>query len=60
MKLRLLFMVIHQVVGSPKEGRELKVRKKTVNAYFTSLMRPSVKSFGLENFVPGLRISGQG
>ena len=53
-------MVIHQVVGSPKEGRELKVRKKSVNAYFTSLMRPSVKSFGLENFVPGLRISGQG
>ena len=53
-------MVIHKVVGSPKEGRELKVRKKTVNAYFTSLMRTWVKLFGLENVAPGLRRSGQG
>ena len=53
-------MVIHQVVGSPKERRELKVRKKTVSAFITSLMRTSVKSFGLENVAPGLRRSGQG
>ena len=45
--------------GSPKERRELKVRKKSANAYFTSLMRTWVKAFGLENVVPGLRISGQ-
>ena len=45
--------------GSPKERRELKVRIKSANAYFTSLMRTWVKAFGLENVVPGLRISGQ-
>ena len=38
--------------GSPNEGRESKLRKKTVNVFGTSLMKIWVKTFGLENIAP--------
>ena len=43
--------------GSPKEGRESKVRKKVVNAYVTSLTRTWVKAFELENVAPCITVA---
>ena len=39
------------------EGRESKARKKTVNAYVTSLMRTWIKAFRLENVAPCITVA---
>ena len=38
--------------GSPNEGRESKLRKKTVNVFVTSLVKIWVQTFGLQNIAP--------
>ena len=38
--------------GSPKEGKETKIRKKAVNAYISSVTKIWVKAFGSENVAP--------
>ena len=43
--------------GSPKEGKETKIRKKTVNAYISSVTKIWVKAFGSENIAPLITIA---
>ena len=42
--------------GSPKEGKESKIRKQAINAYTNSIMKIWVKAFGLENVAPRITV----